>query len=551
MFIELKSEIVDLDHFSDTIRRFTEPSSPGRFFASPFTPGADEQTSFDNYELNDDVGYEKEPSDDEDASEDERRRSDSYVNHQGDDDDDNEVTVYTVPELLVESIREFVTNFTQLSEAADDTAADESDCIGAPSLPAPPIATFVDLALRHFPKLKESMWLAERLGKALSSRKQYLERRKEHSASQGTIVRPNKRSGETSESHESHVTWLTQISAQDDNLICLLCNETISSENRKSHLRHDSLPYVCIHTLCTSKPFSDVRKWFNHILCSHGARYTCYYCDVSGLQPYELADHLDDRHEVGSTKSATLLRCQRQIFKSVTNECPFCESWSYTRCSCRWKIPLEFRNHLAKHFRVVFESATSSWVDQGLIDAVEVQSALSVAMASSLDDVDNDDRGERGISNSKIFEEESKDPYKSPTGLFSELQNSSSIIVYIQKLQQELQNLMKEVERPNFQDCLQPGKGTHTIDYQIQQLEDIIYKVARMDTRKDNHTDSLKRLFPKTAQQALSRLDEEKYKADIRQDSSLVLTDPGTHNQSRLSDVKNEASLPLHRTRKE
>ncbi|RSM07311.1 hypothetical protein CDV31_008676 [Fusarium ambrosium] len=239
--------------------------------------------------------------------------------------------------------------------------------------------------IRHvkdkFPKLKETEWLAERLGTAIATRRAFIKSRQSHhqrlaEQSQGSaeggktrLRRAISNPGEGPAGIEWQTDKLDRLSVisgatsfatapGDDNdgnlrvpdltrlkfhgtqleygspFECPFCGTTqvISSEHEwRKHVFTDLRLYVCTFENCSSDPFSSRHEWFNHELEFHRKQWRCTQCSGTTFNSAAgIRDHFAYMHPVsfGNSQWSWILKaCELPLGEFYPSSCPLCFFW--------------------------------------------------------------------------------------------------------------------------------------------------------------------------------------------------------------------------------
>ena len=240
----------------------------------------------------------------------------------------------------------------------------------------------IDHVRGKFPLLRKSDWLEQRMGKAITQRRQYLrycrqqrDRLNTQPTSMNTFEdetenqkRPagtkerGERSSQAAKSQSqsikalstlavsavanseyphfqkkpsnAHTVWTLRSSRPDKygSKPNPYGDSTHSLTFFREHVLRDLRPYLCTFEECDMKIFADRDTWFNHELRHHRVQRFCPFCTDTPLQPLELFEsHLQSCHaQKVTTEHITALAeaCQRSINKFSPQDCPFCDEWS-------------------------------------------------------------------------------------------------------------------------------------------------------------------------------------------------------------------------------
>ncbi|KAF2262756.1 hypothetical protein CC78DRAFT_498061, partial [Lojkania enalia] len=250
----------------------------------------------------------------------------------------------------------------------------------------------------------ENMWLKERLGKAITQRRQYLRYTRDHREKldrvdpelgelqptsalastlastlrlgEGELLETNFEDGQSQtsyalslgeESDENHqLPPLSEIAKGAITFECPLC-WTIQNVRKESswrkHAFSDLRPYVCTFEKCDVKIFSDRHEWFHHEFRCHRAQWLCNFCQSHNFKSMELFKrHLQSQHAQGMTNDQldALLDAGRQPIKHLAaSDCPICgHEWEKKLRLANPEIseeemvivtPAQYRRHVGSH----------------------------------------------------------------------------------------------------------------------------------------------------------------------------------------------------------
>ncbi|KAH8901324.1 hypothetical protein GQ53DRAFT_835174 [Thozetella sp. PMI_491] len=239
-------------------------------------------------------------------------------------------------------------------------------------------ATFdIDYVREKHSKLKsdDRNWLAERLGRGIANRRQFIKYCRDHKArlaadeadldergQKGTTIH------QSSKATTLHVDTLqaTNIEDEDDAMsfmsastttdalstlklprlaelskdgeafecpICFTLQSMKREKTWRAHAFRDLKPYACTMegTECGSELFGDRNAWFEHELRFHRCRYTCSLCGNDSFPSTSaLRSHITRTH---SQFSENQLRALEDAGREVpatfrAQECPFCDGWA-------------------------------------------------------------------------------------------------------------------------------------------------------------------------------------------------------------------------------
>ncbi|TVY38770.1 hypothetical protein LSUB1_G004396 [Lachnellula subtilissima] len=230
-------------------------------------------------------------------------------------------------------------------------------------------------------------WLTERLGKAITRRRQYLKYREEHHAKltkdwmgeeneegtdpDATVALTKHTKATTFTGHENHdyrdgyvaaastlgsqtsyeatvVGAITKITVPPlpqwafenipfefgEPFQCPYCYTDTTVKNRnswKKHIFRDLKPYVCTFKECTMRMFSSRNDWFSHEIQYHRREWVCPYCHLNAFTDKPtFTKHLANIHSITLSTSqldALVLQSEEPINKIPAAACPLCDEW--------------------------------------------------------------------------------------------------------------------------------------------------------------------------------------------------------------------------------
>ncbi|KAG7284251.1 hypothetical protein NEMBOFW57_010615 [Staphylotrichum longicolle] len=172
----------------------------------------------------------------------------------------------------------------------------------------------INHAQEKYPKLRlgGAGLLANRVGSAISKRRQFIKYSRDHRYRLG---------------HDD-VEGVPESTA----------TELLSSKAKRIHAFRDLKAYVCTigGKECDSKLFEDRNSWFEHELRQHRAQYACNLCNDGHLSSeQDLTAHIGTRHGIfGREQLQLLLDASRQTPARIpAAECPFCDAWEAKLCN--------------------------------------------------------------------------------------------------------------------------------------------------------------------------------------------------------------------------
>ncbi|KAH8424891.1 uncharacterized protein LDX57_002636 [Aspergillus melleus] len=120
----------------------------------------------------------------------------------------------------------------------------------------------------------------------------------------------------------------------------------------KRHVFEDLQPYVCTAETCTSSPFTKRHEWFDHELNQHRKRWHCIICsEFTYTSRNELTTHIQRQHGVVVTAVQIPLIADaggRTQTYFGEGQCPLCNDWKPILSRHNNNAPA-FRRHLGKH----------------------------------------------------------------------------------------------------------------------------------------------------------------------------------------------------------
>ncbi|KAF3076130.1 hypothetical protein CFAM422_001133 [Trichoderma lentiforme] len=235
----------------------------------------------------------------------------------------------------------------------------------------------VDYVREKYPKLKtkEQSWLAERLGKAIARRRQFIKYCRDHrdrlalddenieaegattvlqSSKATTLLPENTTSNLTIDDYEDDLVSILSTSTTTDGLstlalprlvdllkdseafecpICFTLRAMKGERSWRVHAFQDLKPYSCTvgGAECDSLAFQDRNSWFQHELDCHRSQYMCSLCEGGlFLERASLRLHILTSH--GQFPEHQLQIIEDAGRKAPTSfdaqSCPFCNDWS-------------------------------------------------------------------------------------------------------------------------------------------------------------------------------------------------------------------------------
>ncbi|KAM3071801.1 hypothetical protein ACMFMG_009659 [Clarireedia jacksonii] len=280
------------------------------------------------------------------------------------------------------------------------------------TIPMDPTSDIIHIKNIHPTLMEGRLWLAERLGHAITSRRQYLIYRREHQAKLTAVPRlrtdddaetlclepqasthDNAGSSKTfvgtqyptplpqapkvaatrfvdlskrTEGSESllRIPLLPKSSAgvrykYGDAFECPYCRKpqnVKSNAEWKKHVFSDLRPYVCTFKSCDHDIFQDRNEWSKHELDNHRKQWKCVLCADQELQTLEsLGTHFSNLHADLDTETRTAIMtvCLQPWISML--DCPCCYTYGdrfHQRIDelGKWDVSLtQFQQHLGQH----------------------------------------------------------------------------------------------------------------------------------------------------------------------------------------------------------
>ncbi|KAI8720225.1 hypothetical protein NCS52_00467500 [Fusarium sp. LHS14.1] len=227
-----------------------------------------------------------------------------------------------------------------------------------------------------FPKVKDEIWLAQRLGNAITKRRMIIRHRQAKNAQPATAEDrdPDDMTDQASISSPatSFISSSDEATNQDipdlDDLTfngkklryrepieCPYCRATqvldTQAEWRK-HLLSDLQPYVCTFKDCTSNLFPTQKEWLTHEMTAHLQRWTCTVCDEAKKPIFEtlskIKEHLEATHNTAKEDLTEALKASQVPLKPFkASSCPLCDEWEPPAEDSQ--SVKEFYQHVGKH----------------------------------------------------------------------------------------------------------------------------------------------------------------------------------------------------------
>ncbi|KAK4447202.1 hypothetical protein QBC34DRAFT_410087, partial [Podospora aff. communis PSN243] len=308
---------------------------------------------------------------------------------------------------------------TEMGQIVTEGVADAVDCLLRLTLvirtPAPhdrfdklrsaDAAVFEPFDIAHIESKWPTVepWLAERLGKALSRRREYFRYRESHHAKLSRGLDENDTAsshGETrassipnhlkdkdagplgeqadlpavleddrSDTGASQTSYATSFSgedglkmpklpeeAQDRPFQCKFCYMIIVAEDRiawRKHIYSDLQPYICLEKDCITpgQQFSRRHHWMEHTRTQHWVTYTCLLgCESTSFNlPSEYRTHIAKEHSGSITEAemdmtVKLSAQPRVLANSSTLRCPLCDDEDVVLRSEK-----QYQRHVGRH----------------------------------------------------------------------------------------------------------------------------------------------------------------------------------------------------------
>ncbi|KAG9239701.1 hypothetical protein BJ875DRAFT_447413 [Amylocarpus encephaloides] len=211
--------------------------------------------------------------------------------------------------------------------------------------------------------LNSSDWLLERLGRAVTERREYLksyetnlmelgpQTSKSYDASPSGAIAPPKQTFQEPFNRlpELHIELRTPFQ-------CPFCRQTIVmngwAEWRK-HTYADLKAYVCTFEECDMRLFSDPDEWFEHELKTHRREWVCFLCQTCTSTKAAFEWHLQSTHNLTNVAEieALLLQSEEPVDEFPPGSCLLCDEWSrgISTKHARWGSIDDFQRHLGDH----------------------------------------------------------------------------------------------------------------------------------------------------------------------------------------------------------
>ncbi|KAK1971922.1 hypothetical protein LY78DRAFT_708822 [Colletotrichum sublineola] len=266
---------------------------------------------------------------------------------------------------------------------------------------------FITNAKDKFPKLKQSPWLAERIGQRTARQMDYIRYRQNHRAklsrvdvgliqdelterattkatsfhdtvaASDSIKKPASRSSRE-ESIYTVASSFAQTAIGDtysgriipqltdmwldgrqlgygEPVECPYCRTIQIIKDRyhwKHHVYRDLQTYVCSFEECSERPFQTSHEWFQHEIDKHRRQWKCILCHAKCNSISALESHFNSQHSsvISATQRKVMLKaCEKPLNHFDTDSCLLCDDWSPS--SETDGNSNKFRSHLAKHYQ--------------------------------------------------------------------------------------------------------------------------------------------------------------------------------------------------------
>ncbi|KAF2800852.1 hypothetical protein K505DRAFT_227691, partial [Melanomma pulvis-pyrius CBS 109.77] len=278
--------------------------------------------------------------------------------------------------------------------------------------------------LDKFAKTKKAPWLAERLGRSITERRDTIRYRQEHqqrlAASQasedpmpeGVEMTPStiattyeqaviekrttveEQSIPATSSHTVATSFATlledgsdetkipdlellrfnnRLLKYDEPFECPFCRTVqemntyldwkLTASSRK-HFFSDLQPYTCTFDNCTSEFFTSRHEWFDHEMRTHRQEWLCRECKGKVFTTNAaLITHLADAHHIQNASQLPYITtgCRRPIENFVQGSCPLCDNW--TPPAHVGENTNDFRRHLGNHLQQLALSALPQFIE--------------------------------------------------------------------------------------------------------------------------------------------------------------------------------------------
>ncbi|VUC31853.1 unnamed protein product [Clonostachys rosea] len=265
----------------------------------------------------------------------------------------------------------------------------------------------------RFPKLRQKPWLAQRLGEAISYRREFIRYRQAHRqklqtrsdlytsnedsktlattfkevdwnggqnvpSSQGNVMEPVNRIREDKSifsagtSYVSAETTTSELRIPDlSNMIldgirldygqhiecpyCRTVQQPLDRHTWKKHVFQDLEPYVCLFEDCSFKLFETRREWYEHETTFHGRHWSCRFCSTSNRAIYgkesEMVDHIKLKHAANMTELQIPLLLQACEQKKNTLDTRECPFCSEWKADRNAETMKGYYRHISGHLQ--------------------------------------------------------------------------------------------------------------------------------------------------------------------------------------------------------
>ena len=290
-------------------------------------------------------------------------------------------------------------------------------------------------------------YLTERLGKAISRRRQYLKYRERHAEKLAYAIEDDSvmAPSETTASvfHEEEITSYVKYRETDDfqsetsyassispsnssrmpampkqaenekHFECPYCHEIKIVKNThewRKHIFSDLQPFMCTFEDCATadKTYGGRREWFAHEISCHRRVWTCGgHCNGVFQSSEELIEHVKQNFSINITDQQipTFLEMRSSpVIKTATSCCPLCHADIVTTKS--------LQRHLGKHLQELSLFAIPIKDEEDRLNSGVSDSNIQHSLSGS-SDLHDENRSSRSIINSDI--EPRKAVEKEPT----------------------------------------------------------------------------------------------------------------------------------------
>ncbi|KAH8587113.1 hypothetical protein B0O99DRAFT_37904 [Bisporella sp. PMI_857] len=316
------------------------------------------------------------------------------------------------------AIKEAITNLFELSMIIRKKPEQDEYLKAAAKHPLDPTSDIVHVGDKYAHTRSGQYWLRERLGTAITRRRQYLYYRREHQKLMEETHMIKHIDGKTVWSGEKASTYqegdfhqprgadpltMTQIVSQlarteyadsskgkdgaadllrtpllprnangvraeyGQHFECSLCWRPQVMQNKnewKKHVFSDLRPYVCTFEDCGLNMFESQHQWFDHELRFHRMQYLCQICDnITSMTRPQLEKHISRSHPGELVRNALdEILDSGQIPRIDASDCPLCveygERLQQINQSQKCDVSLkQFQVHLGRHMEQLALSA--------------------------------------------------------------------------------------------------------------------------------------------------------------------------------------------------